>query len=61
MEPEDSLPHSQEPSIKSTESLAPDLSPLEVKTAIAKFNEYKSPGSDRILAELIQVGGEMLL
>jgi hypothetical protein len=34
---------------------------LEVETAIAKLKKYKSPGSDQILAELIQVGGEILL
>jgi hypothetical protein len=34
---------------------------LEVEIAIAKLKKYKSPGSDQILAELIQAGGEMLL
>jgi hypothetical protein len=32
-----------------------------VEIAIAKLKKYKSPGSDEILAELIQVGGETLL
>jgi hypothetical protein len=40
------------------ESLVPGPSHLEVKIAIAKL---KSPGSDKIPAELIQVGGEILL
>jgi hypothetical protein len=34
---------------------------LEGEIAIAKSKKYKSPGSDQILAELIQVGGETLL
>jgi hypothetical protein len=38
--------------------LVPGPSPLEGKIAIAKLNEYKSPGSDQIPAELIQAGGE---
>jgi hypothetical protein len=28
----------------------------EVEIAISKLNKYKSPGSDQILAELIQAG-----
>jgi hypothetical protein len=32
-----------------------------VEIAIAKLKKYKSPGSDQILAELIQAGGEILL
>jgi hypothetical protein len=35
-------------------------SPFEVESAIAKLKRYKSPGSDQILAELIQAGGEIL-
>jgi hypothetical protein len=34
---------------------------LKLETAIAKLKKYKSPGSDQILAELIQAGGKMLL
>jgi hypothetical protein len=34
---------------------------LEVEIAIGKLKKYKSPGIDQILAELIQVGGEILL
>jgi hypothetical protein len=32
-----------------------------VEIAFAKFKKYKSPGSDQILVELIQAGGEILL
>jgi hypothetical protein len=31
-------------------------SPFEVEIAIVKLKKYKSPGSDQILAELIQAG-----
>jgi hypothetical protein len=31
---------------------------LEIEIAIAKLKKYKLPGSDQILAELIQAGGE---
>jgi hypothetical protein len=44
-----------------TELLVPGPSRLEVEIAIGKLKKYKLPGSDRILAELIQAGGEMLL
>jgi hypothetical protein len=37
-----------------------DPSPFEVEIAMVKFRRYKSPGSDQILAELIQAGGETL-
>jgi hypothetical protein len=43
------------------EPLVPGPSCLEVEIAIAKLKKYKSPGSDQILAELIQAGGEILL
>jgi hypothetical protein len=36
----------------------PDPRPFEVEIVIAKLKRYKSPGSDRILAELIQAGDE---
>jgi hypothetical protein len=39
----------------------PGTSHLEVEIAIGEFKKYKSPGSDQIPAELIQVGGEILL
>jgi hypothetical protein len=41
--------------------LIPDSSRLEVEIDIAKLKTYKSPGSEQILAELIQAGGEILL
>jgi hypothetical protein len=34
---------------------------LRFEIAIAKLKRYKSPGSDEILAELIQTGGRILL
>jgi hypothetical protein len=43
------------------EPLVPDPRRLEVEIAIAKLKKHKSPGSDEILAELIQAGGETLL
>jgi hypothetical protein len=46
--------------IHTAEPLVPDLSPFEVDVAITKFERYKSPGSDKIPAELIQAGGETL-
>jgi hypothetical protein len=33
---------------------------LDVETTVAKLKKYKSPGSDEILAQLIQAGGESL-
>jgi hypothetical protein len=41
--------HMAEPSV-------PGPSHLEVEIAIVKLKKYKSPGSDQIPAELIQVG-----
>jgi hypothetical protein len=43
------------------EPLVPGPSRPEVETAIAKLKTHKSPGSDEIPAELIQVEGEILL
>jgi hypothetical protein len=43
------------------EPLVPGPSHLEVETAIAKLKKYKSPGRDKIPAELIQAGGERLV
>jgi hypothetical protein len=42
------------------EPLVPDPSPYEVEIAIAKVKKYKSSGSNGILTELIQAGGETL-
>jgi hypothetical protein len=47
--------------VHTAEPLVPGPSCLEVEIAIAKLKKYKSPGSDQILAELIQAGGEILL
>jgi hypothetical protein len=33
---------------------------LEVEVAIAKLKRYKLPGSDQLMAKLIQAGGEIL-
>jgi hypothetical protein len=40
--------------IHSAEQLVPHPSPSGVEIAIANLKRYKSPGSDSILAELIQ-------
>jgi hypothetical protein len=47
--------------IHTAEQLVPNPSPFEGEIAIAKLKKYKSPGSDQILAELIQAGGETFL
>jgi hypothetical protein len=47
--------------IHSAEPLVPGPNHFEVDIAIAKLKKYKSPGSDQILAELIQAGGETLV
>jgi hypothetical protein len=47
--------------IHTAELSVPDPSRLEVEIAILELKKYKSPGSDQILAELIQAGGETLL
>jgi hypothetical protein len=46
--------------IHTAELFVPDPSPCEVKIAIGKLERNKSPGTDQILAELIQIGGETL-
>jgi hypothetical protein len=46
--------------IHTAEPLVPDPSPFEVVIAVAKMERYKSPGSDQILADFIQAGGEIL-
>jgi hypothetical protein len=47
--------------IHTSETLVPVSYPLEVEIDIAKFENYKSPVSVQILAELIQAVGEILL
>jgi hypothetical protein len=47
--------------IHAAETLVPDLSPFEVKIDIDKLRKSTSPGSDQILAKLIQGGGETLV
>jgi hypothetical protein len=47
--------------VNTTEPLVPGPSCLDVEISTAKLKKYKSPGSDQILAELIQAGGEILL
>jgi hypothetical protein len=47
--------------VHTTEPLIPSPSGLEVEIAFAKLKKYESPGSDQILAQLIQAGGETLL
>jgi hypothetical protein len=47
--------------VHTAKPLVPGPSHLEVETAIAKFKKYKSPDNDKILEELIQEGGEILL
>jgi hypothetical protein len=39
----------------------PGPSGLVVEAAIAKLKEYKLPGGDQILTEMIQAGGETLM
>jgi hypothetical protein len=43
--------------IHTAEPLVPEPSSAEVEVAIRKMIRYKAPGSDQILAELIQAGG----
>jgi hypothetical protein len=44
--------------VHAAEPLVPGPTCLEAETAIAKLKKYKSPGSEQILAELIQAGGK---
>jgi hypothetical protein len=39
---------------------APDSNSLEVEIATEKLKKYKFPGTDQILAELIQAGSKTL-
>jgi hypothetical protein len=47
--------------IHTAEPLVPGPSHLEVEISIAKLEKCNSPGSDQILAELYQAGGETLV
>jgi hypothetical protein len=47
--------------VHTSEALIPHLSHLKVEIAIAKLKKYKLPGSDEIVAEMIQTGGETLV
>jgi hypothetical protein len=42
------------------EPLVPEPSAFEVDLAIGKINSHKSPGFDRMLAELIKAGGRTI-
>jgi hypothetical protein len=46
--------------VHTADSLVPYFNPFEVENAIAKLENYKSPGSDHILVEMIQANGEIL-
>jgi hypothetical protein len=46
--------------IRTAEPLESEHRPFEAKIAIAKLKRYKSQGTDRILAELIQAGSEIV-
>jgi hypothetical protein len=46
--------------IHTAEPSAPGHSALEVKIATEKFERYKSPSTDQILADMIHKGGETL-
>jgi hypothetical protein len=43
--------------VHTAKPLVPGPNRLEVEIAVAELKTYKSPGSDQILAELIQAGG----
>jgi hypothetical protein len=47
--------------IYSADPLVPDPSHLQFEISIAKLKMYKFPGSDQILPEIIQAGGETLV
>jgi hypothetical protein len=47
--------------VHTTEPVVLGPSRLEIEIAIVKLKKYKSPGSDKIPAELIQTEGEILL
>jgi hypothetical protein len=47
--------------IQTADPFVPEPSMSEVEVAIGKLKRYKSPGADRIPAELIQAGGQYIL
>jgi hypothetical protein len=47
--------------VDSAELLLPRRSNLEVETTVGDLKNYKSTGSDDILSELFQAGGETLV
>jgi hypothetical protein len=47
--------------VHTAEPVVPSPSHLESETAIARLKKYKSPDSDKILEQLIQAGGEILV
>jgi hypothetical protein len=46
--------------IYTAEPSEPDPSSSEVETAVEKLGRYKLPGTDQILQEVIQAGGNTL-
>jgi hypothetical protein len=46
--------------IQTAEPLVPEPRLVKVEIAIGKWERYKSPGTDQILAELIKARGETL-
>jgi hypothetical protein len=46
--------------IHTAKPLVSDPGPFEVEITVAKLKKYELPGSDQILAELIQAGGKIL-
>jgi hypothetical protein len=47
--------------VYTAEPLIPGPNNLQVEAVTAKLKKYKLPGSDQILAEMIQAGGEILV
>jgi hypothetical protein len=47
--------------LHTADPLEPEPSSFVPEISIAKLKRYKSPGIDRILAELLQAGGEIII
>jgi hypothetical protein len=47
--------------LHTADPLEPERSPSVPEISVAKLKRYKSPGIDRILAELFQAGGEIII